>query len=386
MILFFSTPLFILFHNSISQVWFYGILWGFIAYGLHFVWLFDLLFKKSTAAFFFSILLYIGVVLYAALTSGTWFWATAKGVELFCKKLKRIPYLVTTTAIFFITTSSYFIFLDRYMFWFFHSGYPFLNPLIPLMQHQWSRAMVWWVLSLLNAGAGVQPNVIPLDQKTGIIKSTNSCACVYLPPTTKKNMLMAALQIDDYIQAAKIKTLAEQYESVCILGPETTFPFPLNKQKRFVTMWTADLPPNVHLFLGALRCDEDRVYQTVYWLKQGLIMQYYDKELRVAFTEKLPYWCKQFSWIKSLFLQEYLPIKKGKNTNKNRLFSIEKNVCFEPMMCSELFFTHHKNTNVTLLVAFINDSWFMSYFKNLMFLLAKKHSLLWQKSVLYVKH
>ena len=97
---------------------FYGFLWGLVAYGLHFIWIYILLVEKSHATSLLAFFLYFLIVIYSALTSGLWFM----GVSFFNRFFKK------NVISFFVSTFLYFFLLDRWMFWFFNSGYPFLNP------------------------------------------------------------------------------------------------------------------------------------------------------------------------------------------------------------------------------------------------------------------
>ena len=350
-----------------------GFFLGLVAYGLHFIWLLDLLIKKSSATVYFSSFLYLIVVVYAASTSAIWFWVT-----------RRPLYFLLTTPI-------YFLLLDRYMFWFLQSGYPFLNPLIPLMRYKWFVLLLSFLLTGFGWNGG---EVRFMPQQKQIVLETRqgeSCLLIYLCPTQNKQIHEAAIEIKQQIKLLNLKKQAENYNQICLVGPETTFPFPLNKYKEYVSWWMLGLPKNVTIVLGAYRQEGEKSYQTIFKLERGLIKHTYDKPHRVAFTEKIPRYWKKFDWAKRLFFTKKQPIKKGRKKTGNQSFKLSPNLLLVPLVCSEFFFLsagelRQKARGVDFCVVFINDSWFAPYFRKIMMLSARLKTLLLGKKILYVGH
>jgi apolipoprotein N-acyltransferase len=322
-----------------------GFLWGLVAYGIHFIWLLNLLVKKSQASFYLSFIIYIFIVLYAALTSAVWFLGM------------RFSSIASTIVYFFL--------LDRYMFWFLGVGYSFLNPLIPLMQYQ--KCFVFF-LSL----CGFVPPQVCFMPENRAIKMCN-VEFVYLAPAKNGYQICHQLR-------------TEKKASVFV-GPETTLHSPLNKQQHFVGMWCDAAPSGSTLLLGSLR--EQRIskikqYQTVYHLKEGLIIASYDKRVRVPFAERVPKWWRWLAWGRELFLKGFYSISRGKGGG---FFCLPLKV--RPLICSELFEMSRVQIcagESDLLIAFVNDSWFCPYFRKIMALGAVFKAWWLGKPLLYVGH
>ncbi|MCK4517883.1 hypothetical protein KAT92_03845 [Candidatus Babeliales bacterium] len=379
LIFFFPVSLFLIFQKNLTKPLACGFLWGLIAYGLHFIWLLDLLIKKSNATVLFSIFLYFVVVAYTASTSAIWFWVTS----LVAKRTSPLAFLLTTPIYFFL--------LDRYMFWFFQSGYPFLNPLIPLMRYK----SVACFLSFFLAGfgwKGGEINFMP-QQKQIALQTEKGVGClfIYLYPSQNKNMHEAATEIKRQIKSLNLKKQAKSYDCICVVGPESTFPFYLNQHKEYVSWWMSGLPENVSLTLGAYSQEKQKNYQSVYNLKAGLIKIRYDKSHRIVFAEKFPRWLKKNKWAGGLFLKNKQSIKKGKNISEEQLFQLAPNLSLTTLICSELFFIStgellKRAKDRDFCVAFVNDSWFVPYFRKIMMLSARLKTLFLGKRILYVGH
>jgi len=372
----------------------YGFVWGIIAYGLHFVWLYKLLVSKLDTTCFFSLVFYGIAVMYSAMTSAVWF-----GVVRLCMRF------VHRIVIWIICTIVYFLFLESSMFWFFDSGYPFLNPFIPLMSYGLARLVLVMVLGFGGAGDGVKPRVHRLsEQKKVVMQKGKKYVFVYLEPCTKDTVLGCSLQIHKQLRSMKLFELADAYERVVIVGPETTFPFALNKNRGLIDFWMPLLPENANIILGSVRLQKkinfnsrQKLYQTAYWLQnssslQGnasLIIKNYDKTHRVVFTEKLPRLWKRYEWVRSLFLYDKLHVSKGRNKDQDKIFFMSLDFTIQPVLCSELFFMNSNfflQHRSALLVALVNDSWFSSWFRRIMFLTANLRACFWGKSILYVSY
>jgi apolipoprotein N-acyltransferase len=362
-----------------------GFLWGIIAYGIHFIWLLDLLIKKSNATLLFSVFIYSFIVFYAALTSAIWFFFLS-----LCYSIRMGLVGATSGA---TASVLYFFLLDRYMFWFLEgrlsgglSGYPFLNPLIPLMQY---KKMFVFVLSIIGCKV---PEVFFMPQNR-VVKLCGR-EFVYIEPT--KN----AFEICKNLHSTE--ALAPGKENLIFVGPETTLQFPLNKKKSLVRLWCDVAPPGSSILLGSLReavapkkkksvavrdtyCNNKiKQFQTIYHLRQGLIIAYYDKRLLVPFSEKIPKWWRGWSWAGDLFLKNQYPISRGRGSE---IFNLPYRV--RPLVCSELFEMSRGEIcaqDSDLLIAFVNDSWFCPYFRKIMVLGAAFKSWWCGKTLLYVGH
>jgi apolipoprotein N-acyltransferase len=384
LIIFFWVPLIFVFkkHPSKRGIFLYGFLWGIIVYGLNFFWFFDLLMKKSGVGTKLSLFLYLIFVCYAALTSSVLF---------FLIRLKFILFPV----LFFV----YFLFLSSHLFWFLGEGYPFLNPIIPLMSYK--------IFSV--------PKIYRMP-KLGAVE-IGRCGFFYLKPSSaegcalSKNARFCAQQIYKDLKKLNLESEKKNFRKIFILGPETTFPFALDCRGNFIRLWEKVLPENCSLLFGSLRnkvsaplrvvkrestprrrrgahkkrafCIKKQ-YQTVYWLSKEKSC-FYDKTHCVPFVEKLPKFWKKFAWAKKFFLQGRLSIAKGKNvTNK---FDFMSKISVRPALCSELFFEHlGVEEGQTHIIAFVNDSWFCSYFREILFLTARLKAFTLGVPMIYVGH
>lgn len=377
----------------------HGFLWGTVAYGLHFVWFYILLRDKSSVGVLFSFLFYFIIVLYSAFTSALWF--------LSISFLRRVFGLVLS---FFICSIIYFFLLEKYMFWFLDSGYPFINPLILLMRYEWFAIVFSWSLGILGVTDSYQKPVfyhLP-DEKEVVIDNN---LFVYLDPCkNKKSSIDSAQEICLSLQKLSLREKpkekqekkSKKYKQIFVVGPETCFPFACDEHREFVDLWSSILPDNAHLMFGAARFTYGRQknrkkikdwkkkrYQTIYWIHRGLIMQTYDKTHRVGFTEKLPRFWKRYEWVRSMF-SDYGPfMSKGKN--KKNTFSVSpgsSSVSIRPILCSELFFTSKSvlGQKQCVHLACVNDDWFCPYFRNLLLSTAKFKACFFGKTLLYVGH
>jgi len=355
-IIFFPISLFFI-RDRVSKFFLYGFVWGLVAYGLHFLWLFDLLVRKSSASVWFSLTLYVCIVLYASLTSSIWFFAS-----------RFISW--------FFASLIYFFLLNSYMFWFLGTGYPFVNPFIPLMRYK-----------------SVSTFYHMPKQKRAVLRDCagKTYAFAYLSPCPapiKEDIFACTSHIYRQLEKLRLGEWASEYDRVVVVGPETTFPFALNKNKDLIGFWGQLLPENCSIMLGSVRLggeQRDRFYQTVYWLGRRLIINFYDKSQGVPFTEQLPHFWKRYGWARLLFLDGKLSVSKG---TEGRLFVMSPACSIQPLICSELFLAGNLNGFVSKppLIAFVNDSWFCGYFRKTMVFLSKLNACFYDRGVMYVGH
>lgn len=372
-ILLFLLPLGYLFRSCASplRLFFYGVLWGLCAYGLYFIWFLKLLMYKTSAFLLFALLAYGLVVCYSSLTSGFWFWFTRRLVS----PLGLIFSLI-------LTACFYFFFVTRYMFWFLGTTYPFLNPIIPLMEYC--------------------PNYVicmPVQQEYALTVNNKRYLFTYLQPCKEKeNDVRGICELSDHVRSLGIADRAGEYDYVFLVGPETTFAFPLNMHPDYVKTLCWGLPDNVGLLFGSLRyaeeesrrgekgklCEKGKLYQTVYWLSSSLIMQFYDKIHRVVFSEKVPRWWKKNGAARTLFLKDRLHISRGRSPG-GTIFPLGDGLRVQIVLCSELFFSPFRPLG-DLVIAHVNDSWFCPYFRKNLLLFARLNALSVGKFIIYVGH
>jgi apolipoprotein N-acyltransferase len=226
---------------------------------------------------------------------------------------------------------------------------------------------------------------------------------LYLKPVhkigQKRYANLIAQKIYDELCKLELHKIQHKYKDIIVVSPETAYPFFLNKHMNHVKLWTCALPSNTHFLLGSQRLEEvdshEQVFQTVFWLHEGLIMQYYDKKHRVPFVEYVPNNWKHLTWAQNLFLRK----KKGFDISCKEsitCFYISKELMIVPQICSELFmklncnilkqYKKAKGCCQLVVCFFVNDSWFMSYFKNILRFLSKLRALEINIPIFYISH
>jgi apolipoprotein N-acyltransferase len=350
------------FKCSIFKIFCFGFLWGLIAFALHFIWLYELLLTKSQAGKFLSATIFIFCVFYFSTFSGLWFCATKLSflvLRIFC-----ISFICTTLI--------FFWFLEKYSFFIFGraEGYPFLNPILPLAKYK--------VFLLLYSFIYFNPSHDPELKETKIF---------YLKPVSRAGELSCSTVGQMIYQKLSALDLCKYSsgETLVVVSPETAFPFALNKHEEMLNFWNNVLPLNSHFLIGSQREENGKFFQTLYYINSRRIMQFYDKTHTVLFTEKIPKKWKKFKFAEQLFLKEKEEFHKGKIFKS---FKIAKNLTIIPKICSEVFFKpiEIKDKNNEFIFIFVNDSWFLNYFKQLMENFIRLKQLTLGIPMLYITH
>ena len=367
-----------------TRIFFYGVLWGMIVFGLHFLWLADILLYKSHASHFLALTLYFILVLYFSFTSGIWFLVTGVVSRLFAFNVFFLAML---------TTSAYFYFIEHYSFWFLSctKGYPFLSPLIPL------RRVFFLLLGLVGLSPcasviKIPPTGIVIEEQEGDETYRYRFLKLSLPEDWGIASITQTLTPSHAAQVlyhALTKLNKEEKECKCdatiILAPESAFPFPLNEYEEVQKLWSCCMTDKMHLLLCAARREEGKKYQSVFWLHQCQIKNFYDKTHVVDFTENVPRLFSSFAWANALFKGDVI----CPGSKKQKEFSGAPSLCFYPLICSELFFSNRlsqidENKKNKPAIAFINDSWFMHYFSKILFAQAELKATYSGRQVIYV--
>ncbi len=362
-------------NNKIKQSILTGFLWGIVAFGLHFIWLYEMLIYRSDATFLLATGFYSFMVLNATLLVVVYFFISSGLFVLF----KNILLRITT---FFITTFSFFYYIDKYCLFFLEKdfGYPFANPLIPLAKYKFFL----FIYSLIFSVAPISKKNLEMFMKENKI--------IYLKPMVKSfknnyNALtvgqmvyhqLANLNLHKY--SSTLNVSSEKYKNIILLSPETYFPYSLNNNKKIVKLWKNVLPNNSYFFVGSQREEKNikgkrRFFQTVYLLKAGRIINFYDKTHCTPFGEKIPSNCKKQKWARSLFLTNKIKFTPGCFIKKK--VTISNNFTIIPRICSEFFYRTNNSIKKEgdAIFLFVNDSWLSPYFRRTLKCLAKLISL-----------
>ena len=416
------------FFDDYKSCFYAGLIWGFSIYSLHVIWFLELLLNKSHAGLLNALLIYLFIILYLALLTAITFsviyFLFLKTKNLF---IKILIFILSFYLYFYFITNKLLFFIDK------NFGYPFINPLIPLARYK----IFLFLINIFNLnfyGNRVSPDINLFLQKNKII---------YVKPIIKSfnnnyNANTMALMIYQQLAELDLYKISKNYERLIIVTPESFFPYSLNEHPQILSLWQNALPENSILFLTGQRSEEDNIkkyYQTIYRIESGRIIDFYDKKHKFWFVEKVPKKFKKNEWSEKLFLTEKCSFSKGRVNNK--VFNINNQIKFIPVVCSEFFFDNDKDppsltyskglmkmqklrragwspgprlriklptslfelrrtrrrarqdrddnsANILLLV--INDSWFANYFKKILYYYSVLRANKKNMPILYVGH
>ncbi|MFA6535163.1 MAG: hypothetical protein WCS92_02835 [Candidatus Babeliales bacterium] len=414
-------------HTS-KQFFWQGLAWGMLVFSVHFVWLLVLLLDKVKSGKCFAIFAYAFGMTYFSLTSALWFVITA----FLIKKFSR--YYIPQILIFFATCYGYFYLLENYALWWLGriEGYPFLNPLIPLINFKLFIKALMFTGILFSRGVGsyntynsgvISNNYAGLSAAK--LDKPDYFEFIYLKPeivSVDQNLVSYEYQIYRKLCDLKLWERRDEHKQFIIFAPESSFPFPLNTHPGVIELWSNVLPDNAHLLIGTQYKLNEKICQAVCWLNKCRINNFYVKKHCVPFVEKIPHFYKKLKPIQDVFLSRVFPegvaqfsrAKKLRQQNYfefNCLDSLHKNIhdkiIFIPQICSELFFVSSyklffdiaranscgskDNQQVVqsqhaYIIFFVNDSWFLNYFKKIMQDSVRLKSVLSGVPLIYIGH
>ena len=243
----------------------------------------------------------------------------------------------------------------------------------------------------------------PLTDELQVL-SVHGATVVFMQPDARESV-----PDDPYVALQrvyqKLSQLPQKYHDkagdLVIVAPESTFPYALSDYPDALSLWQMALPLQASFVIGSQRVagegEQKKWYQTVFWLHEGRIKNYYDKRHRVIFTEDVPQIFRNAQWAKGLFLQGKHAIRCGMQTEQPVVFTLAEKRRFIPRLCSELFMPDQlqefvaqlarqevRSTDVVLWL--VNDSWFPPYFRRIMERLARLRAFAIGLPVLYVTH
>jgi hypothetical protein len=387
-------------YRRVRTVLTYGFIWGLLVFIPHFIYLYELLLNKSNATFLLATTIYLFIVIYASCTSAIWFLFT----YFLTFKLKN--YFLKIAAIIF-STFAYFWVIQNYSMWFMGrvEGYPFFNPLIPLAKFKWFLFLYSLICGFVSIdySQGERlcefPFALSVERRKPnevewVRTDSNDTLIFHLKPpistwdTKTKDFPPSVVAQKIYHQLAnlELEKYSQKYKNLIVVAPESTYPFSLNKHEEHIELWNCVLPENAHLLIGSQRKEGCWNYQTVYWIHNGLIINFYDKKHVMQFVENLSVKWKIFIWAKNLFLKDGVELQEGKYTEKQTVFKISDDLVVIPRICSELFFCNEGLEKEGVIFFFVNDSWFLPYFRKLMENMASLRSFQVGLPIFYIHH
>jgi apolipoprotein N-acyltransferase len=392
-ILVYLVPLFlVVVHNPDALSYRHGFWWGVGAYGITFSSLWHIIFEQAHCLW--KILASALLLLYFSSCSALWFGVSNTISRYYTDHRWIVISWIAGTSCFWYLMRTCALFIVGI-----NKGLLLLFPLVPLAQHtQW----LWW---------------LPIIGSTtlGIFLLIGSWGCAYLlyKPTIKHLLIMLfsyapffsgwflpstrlplpplvnqilALVPEKYTtiyQAAEnitqllIQGTLNEQKTQIIVAAESSFPFPLNDHPWALSMWHENaLRQNVLFILGSYRRENERMYNTLYLIQNGRIIKYYDKTSLMPFFEKTPPMWRAIQ-----------PFKKNEfmfGSSMREPLQISSFICI-PYICSEFFF-QKDFTAGEIILCIVNDSWFLSYMKNLLKLTAQFNAHAYRCSIVYVSY
>lgn len=392
-----------------------GYVWGLCYFSIH-LWALALVLLEQAQGFL-RLLAYCFLVAYLSCYSGLWHWLTQQLLRL-CSPVSlwlRLCIFGATTILFFHTLfyEAFFLFGSR-------TGYCFGSPVVPLcwfdsffiQQLARSPLLALSVIILINymialvyyynksvthvllvlliiAGVILIPPVSVLDTKIKIVMDTIG----YCKPSSENyswetvRMLVTGLQ-----------SLFEHHPQLQIaVMPESSLPIIINKYPEVIDCLEYNALYNEKtLVVGTFRQEGDKIYNSILFAKTNCIRRYYDKNNPLPFTEYLPWPWNKIGWIQNLFLNGKEQVCGGatsygrpaRQTTTKSSYQLTENLKITPFICSDLLFnTHQKGSGDDSVVLFIvKDSWFCSYYAQLMYAYAKMLSVRWNQTFIYVSY
>lgn len=378
-----------------------GYIWGLVFFSLHLSWFWFTLYNKGYGNG--RMFVYFIVVLYLSSLSGFWFLLYTyiyrllrKFIFLKRNKVARdCAWVISTVTFLYISCYCSFAMFDCF------DGYPFINPLLPLVSWIWYlRALPYigllsyWIMIILVNLAIVhlleEPNVLAWLLLFGLLffwiflplsnlKKTfpyDSDMIAYIKPTWNKGYLHEQEQF--YAIARKLNELALKDSKIKIVViPEAGFSHNLLAWNSQLSAWT-DLFDDVHIFIGAHRCEGQSTYNSLYHIYNGEICGWYDKTHLVPFVERIPFLCRFINVFDTLFAHNYFSYPMSNQLDVEFLG-------FKPYICSEIFLKKNRSIESRPILFICNDSWLsLDYACNLAQRLAILYALSSDCAMIYV--
>lgn len=373
-----------------------GFCWGLIFYTIFFYDLFRLIISHG---FGIGRVVAIGfLLLYSCLSSSFWFWIAQKVSSL----IRYCPLFITLCWV--ITAWFYFFWIDSSFFWIFGNweGNQLSHFIIPLaIRPSWLYLLPilgknLFLFIIIFFGGCCSLLFYYYNRRFFII-----FILIYLlffimgwrsvPYNAQKWIYQIGCiipqgnEVDPIDVFEQNMLLIDHFEKnfpqcTCIIMPESTLKFPLNNYQRYIQLWNTY--SNTTIIVGGHRQEGRHLFNTLYQIKNGLIIDYYDKCHTLFFTERIPYIWSFSTWCKNLFLKNCIAFDDGTD---QKIIQLMPGVGVTPLICSELFFTQGFLPENRVFLCIVNDSWFSSsYIPRLMNLHAVSIAILKKSFIIYV--
>ena len=264
-----------------------------------------------------------------------------------------------------------------------------MNPLLPLLKSQIvCRTLTFFFCGVLGLRTSsdillVQISSSELELE---IKSKRVARLMFLEPMIDLSPKESFLRLVD-LEKGSVKK-GRLGETVFFVSPETVVSFPINCFEELVGLTGQN--HKIGFILGGGWETDKNYQQVVYMLEGGLIKSSYVKSKLCPLFEHNPIYAKKIRLQFSLTSKtKNPPINSSSITNASEdkafgLFVFEgAAISFRPLVCFEFFFYSLPQTKADFYIIFVNDSLFLKYFANLLFLHSRERSLFSKKPILY---
>lgn len=138
--------------------------------------------------------------------------------------------------------------------------------------------------------------------------------------------------------------------------------------------------------IGGLRSVESGTYNTVWLIKQGKVVDYFDKQHALPITERIPWW-GHYCGMKAMFFSAFDELIICDTVHKRPQWELFPGLVAVPYICSEFFLAHAPRDRSSLpILALCNSAWVPRRTRWLMARTAALKALAWQRMVIYVAH
>ena len=389
----------------------YGYLWGIIFFSLHLSGVLFSIILIAKGSYFYRIIPSLFIILYESLFTAIIFWLANKITICSYLESKLFYKLLVWVAALWL----FIHWVDWYCLWIFDKceGCFFMHPLLPLVVRPQLLRLLPVIgkglLSLLLLMVPACATIALKTRKQYAVILTMLFSFPWLiswllpvtqsqPPTwvTKiavlSTMFPRSVSLTGAVNAAgdQFKNILQQYPHVeFIVMPESSFYCSNLTMTGLTTLWDEwHVGRSVDIVVGAFRWKKGKYYNSLHWIRNGIIQTCFDKRHAMILIERMPSWF-DFWFIHDLYFKTVPEISPAQD--KRLQLSIMKETAFVPYICSELFFNEHPDDEYPdiPILAICNDIWFhplyyFSYVQTLMYLVAKFKAIQWQRNIVYV--
>lgn len=347
-----------------------GYTWGLLFFGTHLAWLAVIVYTIGKG--YGSMIVYFAAVAYFSLFSGFWLWLKQLLVYRLVRKIQNLKGKYVALWWTWVISTVTFIYLTCYCSLAIFGcldGYPFINPLLPLVSWTWYIEPIFyfgtvfsWILIVITNLSIVAfykkstitslifvmllisfPAMFSLFyKKTNIKISIEKNEMIYLQPVWNAKQLSSAQTF--YAIARCLDQIAAIHpQTKYILIPESGFAYNLIEWSDKLDAWTSPFD-GVTIFIGGHRAlpqgyaqtsrhKDNKIFNSLYQITDGKIIAWYDKTHLVPLVERIPNWVQWVPIFKDVFTSDAYTFSYPEHDQSDLIMA-----GFRPCICSELFF------------------------------------------------